>query len=141
MPSAPSTPPARDRSLWWLVLAIFAGVFVAYAPALRAGFIWDDDAHVTAPALRSLHGLWLIWSAPGVTQQYYPLLHSAFWLEHRLWGDAPLGYHLVNLVLHATAAFLFFLVLRRLAIAGAWLAALLFALHPLHVESVAWISE
>ena len=78
---------------------------------------------------------------PGATQQYYPLLHSAFWVEHRLWGDWTLPYHLVNILLHAAAAVMVALVLRRLAIPGAYLAAAIFALHPVHVESVAWITE
>lgn len=114
---------------------------VAYSPALRGGFLWDDDAHVTRPELQSWHGLYRIWFKPGATQQYYPLLHSAFWVEHRLWGDTTLGYHLVNLSLHFGAALLVGLILRRLAIPGAFLAAAIFALHPVHVESVAWISE
>ena len=122
-----------------------AAVLIAYVPALRGDFIWDDEAHVTRPALQSLDGLRRIWFDLGATQQYYPVLHSAFWLEHRLWGDLPAFYHSTNILLHAAAACLFALVLRRLlkpAIAGAaWLAALLFALHPACVESVAWISE
>ena len=122
-------------------LALVAAVWLAYLPVWRAGFIWDDDAHLTAPGLRTLTGLARIWTEPDVTQQYYPLLHSLFWIEHRLWGDNALGYHLANLTLHATAAYLFLLLLRRLAIPGAWLAAAIFALHPVHVESVAWISE
>ena len=121
--------------------AILIMVVVAYLPAVRGGFIWDDDAHVTKPELQSLHGLWRIWSEVGATQQYYPVLHSAFWLEHRLWGDAAAGYHLLNVLLHATAACLFVAVLRRLAVPGAWLAGMIFALHPVCVESVAWISE
>ena len=96
---------------------------------------------MTRPELRSLAGLWRIWTDLGATQQYYPLLHSAFWLEHRFWGNAVLGYHLVNVVLHAACAWLLLLVLRRLQVAGALLAAAIFALHPVHVESVAWISE
>jgi protein O-mannosyl-transferase len=121
---------------------IFCATLLAYSPALRAGFIWDDNpGHVTTPELRSLDGLGRIWFEIGATQQYYPLLHSAFWLEHRLWGDAPFGYHLLNVLLHATAACLAGVALRRLAVPGAWLAALLFALHPVAVESVAWISE
>jgi len=103
--------------------------------------IWDDNAHITSPALQSLHGLWRIWFDLGATQQYYPLLHSAFWIEHRLWGDATLGYHLANLVEHSLAAFLAVLIVRRLALPGAWLAGFLFALHPVCVEAVAWMSE
>jgi len=122
------------------VLVVAAAV-LAYLPALSGGFIWNDSDYVTAPALRPLAGLAQIWTKPGATQQYYPLLHSAFWLEHRLWGDHPLGYHLLTLMLHAGAAVLFARVLRKLAVPGAWLAALLFALHPVHVESVAWITE
>jgi protein O-mannosyl-transferase len=121
--------------------AVAVVVLVAYWPALRGGLIWDDDAHLTASGLRSWSGLWRIWAEPGATQQYYPLLHTAFWLEHRLWGDAVIGYHLVNLAQHLVAAGLFALVLRRLAVPGALLAAAVFALHPVHVESVAWISE
>jgi Flp pilus assembly protein TadD len=93
------------------------------------------------PELRSIHGLWRIWTELGATQQYYPLLHSAFWLEHRLWGDSYLGYHLANVVFHSASACLLLLILRRLAVPGAMLAALIFALHPIAVESVAWISE
>jgi hypothetical protein len=66
---------------------LFLAALIAYAPALRGGLVWDDNMHVTGPDLQSLHGLWRIWFDLGATQQYYPLLHSAFWLEHRLWGD------------------------------------------------------
>jgi tetratricopeptide (TPR) repeat protein len=121
--------------------AIGAATVLAYWPALRSGLIWNDPDYVTRPELRSLHGLARIWGEVGATEQYYPALHSAFWLEHRLWGDAPLGYHLANVLLHAAAACLFALVLRRLAVPGAWLGGLLFALHPVAAESVAWISE
>src|SRR5581483_7254210 len=121
--------------------AVFAVTLLAYWPALHGTLIWDDDMHVTRAGLRSLQGLWLIWSNPHATQQYYPLLHSAFWLEHRLWGDQTAGYHLLNILLHAADACLLALILRRLAVPGAWLAAFVFALHPVCVESVAWISE
>jgi tetratricopeptide (TPR) repeat protein len=129
--------------------AIFLAVLAAYLPAIRGGFVWDDDAHVTRAALRSADGLRRIWFEPGATQQYYPVLHSAFWLEHRIWGDSPLGYHLLNVLLHSTAACLVAFVLRQVwsgsrksePSAAAWLAAFLFALHPVCVESVAWISE
>jgi tetratricopeptide (TPR) repeat protein len=124
-----------------LGLAILAAMLAAYQPALRGGLLWDDDKHVTAPDLRSLHGLTRIWTDLGATQQYYPVAHTAFWIEHRLFGDATLGYHLVNIGLHAASALLLLVILRRLAVPGAALAAALFALHPVQVESVAWISE
>src|SRR6185295_2168260 len=132
---------ALDRPGWlWLALALMT--FVVYHPALHGNFIWDDQpGHVTKPELQSLAGLGRIWFEIGATQQYYPVLHSAFWLEHRLWGDAPFGYHLVNVLLHATAACLFGTILRRLKVPGAVLAAWVFALHTVCVESVAWITE
>ena len=114
---------------------------VAYYPAWHGGLLWDDDAHITRVDLRSFEGLWRIWFDVGATQQYYPVTHSAFWVLYRLFGDATLGYHLVNISLHATSAFLFAVILRRLAVPGAVLAAFIFALHPVHVESVAWITE
>jgi tetratricopeptide (TPR) repeat protein len=130
----------RRRLLAGMALIVLAA-FAAYAPVFQAGFIWNDSDYVTAPALRSWSGLWRIWSQVGATEQYYPFLHTAFWVEHRLWGDAPLGYHLLNVALHATSAVLLLVLLRRMRIPGAWLAAMVFALHPVCVESVAWISE
>ncbi len=124
---------------------LVALVLACYWPALRGGELWDDAAHITRPDLRGWIGLARIWTAPGETQQYYPVLHSAFWVEHRLWGDATLGYHLANALEHAAACLLLALILRRLRPAvppGAeWIAAALFAVHPVCVESVAWISE
>lgn len=136
-----SSPPSRQPPGFLLGALLVCAVCTAYFPALTGGFVWDDAAHVTKPELRSLTGLARIWFELGATQQYYPVLHSAFWLEHRLWGDVPLGYHLANLAFHVTAACLFATLLRRLAIPGGWLAAFLFALHPVQVETVAWISE
>jgi tetratricopeptide (TPR) repeat protein len=120
---------------------IFFATVIAYVPALRGGMLWDDASHITRSELRSLPGLWRIWFDLGATQQYYPVLHTAFWLEHRMWGDSVLGYHLTNVILHAISACLVAMIVRRLAISGAWLAGLMFALHPVCVESVAWISE
>ncbi|HEX3728868.1 MAG TPA: tetratricopeptide repeat protein [Opitutaceae bacterium] len=135
-----ASPSLRARDLRRAALLLVATV-LAYLPALRGGLIIDDGQHLTAPELRSLAGLGRIWTSVGATHQYYPLLHSAFWLEHRLWGDAPLGYHLLNVLLHAACAGLLVLLLRRLAVPAAWLAGFLFALHPVNVESVAWIAE
>jgi hypothetical protein len=128
-------------------------LIAVYWPALQGGLLWNDPDYVTRPELRSLHGLYRIWLEPGATEQYYPLLHSAFWLEHRLWGDSSLGYHLVTLAWHAISCVLFGLVLARLAPRSeakgepgfprrsVGLAVALFAFHPVCVESVAWISE
>lgn len=139
----PSVPPAARHGLrnWLLAGLVVLATLAAYFPSLSGRLIWNDADYVTKPALRSFSGLGQIWTTPGATEQYYPLLHSAFWVQARLWGDDPLGYRVVNLCLHAGAAVLFALVLSRLAIPGAWLAALLFALHPVHAQSVAWIAE
>lgn len=125
----------------WLCALLFLLTLVAYSQSLTGTLLWDDAGHVTRADLRSCDGLFRIWFEPGATQQYYPLLHTFFWIEHALWGDATLGYHLANVAQHAGAACLLAILLRRLSVPGAWLAAGLFALHPVSVESVAWISE
>jgi Flp pilus assembly protein TadD len=108
----------------------------------HAGFIWDDDVYVTANSmLSSPGGLAQIWFDPSATVQYYPLVHTSFWLEYHLWGLNPLGYHIVNVLLHTLAAILLWRILVRLQAPGAWLAAGIFALHPVAVESVAWVTE
>jgi len=139
------SPPQDARTSRGSYAATAAGILpLALAcawPALTGEQVWDDNAHITRPALQSLGGLAQIWTSVHATQQYYPLLHSAFWVEHRLWGDATLGYHLLNVLLHAAAAFLVVVVLGKLGIPGARLAGVLFAVHPVSMESVAWISE
>jgi tetratricopeptide (TPR) repeat protein len=146
-----ASPSASNGSLGWLCdlwergwlkgLLLVAAILFAYQPAWHGEFIWDDDAHVTRPELRSLDGLARIWTQLSATQQYYPLVHSVFWVEHQLWGDWPMGYHLVNILLHAFSALLLVKVLQQLKIPWAWLGAAIFALHPVQVESVAWVSE
>lgn len=141
---APTKPRATgdfDRAFWILTAVIVPLAFIAYQPAWQGGFIWDDDAHITKQTLRSAAGLLRIWIEPGATQQYYPVVHSAFWLQFHAWGVEPLGYHLVNILLHAMSACLLAAVLRRIAVPGWWLAGAVFALHPVQVESVAWITE
>jgi hypothetical protein len=130
-----------DRRTLLIALLLLVATFAVYQPVWHAGFIWDDDRHITQPALRSLDGLARIWFQLGATQQYYPLVHSFFWMEYKLWGDTPLGYHLINVLLHVVSSLLLVKILRQLKIPGAWLAAALFALHPVEVESVAWVSE
>ena len=132
---------ARTRSSPLEPIALLIVTLAAYYPAWHGGVLWDDNAHLTRPELQSTAGLWRVWFDIGATQQYYPVTHSAFWLMHRLWGDATVGYHLVNIVLHTLSASLVAVILRRLAVPGALLAAVLFALHPIQVESVAWMTE
>ena len=130
----------RRDAAW--ALALVALVAVAYLPAFSSGYVWDDDAHVTAsPALSDLRGLVAIWTTLDATPQYYPLTHTTFWIERRLWGLDPAGYHAVNVALHAGAALALWRLLVLLGVPGAWLASAVFALHPVHVESVAWITE
>jgi tetratricopeptide (TPR) repeat protein len=121
---------------------IAAAAMLCYARSLWCGWIWDDDFYVwNNPALKTPGGIFDIWFRPLSIPQYYPLVHTTYWLEYRLWGDWPAGYHAVNVFLHAGNAVLLWLVLRRLAVPAAWLGALLFAVHPLGVESVAWVTE
>lgn len=125
-----------------LVWAAFAlTLLVVYGPALTGGLLWDDPDFVPKPAMRGFDGLVRIWFEHGAIKQYYPLTYSAFWLQHRLWGDATLGYHVVNVLLHALNAALVWRILGELRVPGALAAAALFAFHPVHVESVAWICE
>ena len=114
---------------------------VVYLPALRCGFIWDDDDHFTQnPAMTSANGLVRIWSSLAVSR-YYPLTLTTFWVERHLWGLRPEPYHAVNIVLQAANAVLLWTLLQRLRIPGAWFAAALWAVHPVGVESVAWVTE
>jgi protein O-mannosyl-transferase len=122
--------------------AIVVAVAWAYWPAMTGEFLWDDALHVKGnPALRDASGLARIWLHPGDSPQYYPLLHTSFWIDYQLWRFDTLGYHLVNVALHVANAILLALVLGRVGVRGALVAAALFALHPVHAESVAWISE
>jgi len=131
----------RARAILWGIL-ILALAATAYAPALRGDFVWDDDDYVTDnPTLTNLDGLRRIWLEFGATPQYYPLVYTTFWIEYHIWQLHPFGYHLTNVLLHMVNALLLWAILRRLAVPGAWLAAAIFAVHPVHVESVAWITE
>ncbi len=128
---------------WRWAGLLTALVFVAYFPILQtAGWIWDDgDYIVNNPLLHSLEGLRRIWSDPSATPQYYPIVHSTFWFEFQLWGLKPVGFHSVNILLMVGVALLFWRLLLCLHLPGAWWIAALFAVHPNHVESVAWVTE
>ena len=122
---------------------IVAAVLVVYIPVWQAGFIWDDDQYVTKNVtLRDGAGLKRIWLDIGATPQYYPLVFTTFWVERQMWGVThPAGYHITNVLLHAANAVLVWIALSRLKVPGAWLGAMLFAICPVHVESVAWVTE
>lgn len=132
---------SAGRSTAALYALLLGAVALAYHPVWHGGLIWDDIGHLTAPRLQSVAGLQRIWFEFGATQQYYPVVHSAFWVFHHLWAEQTIGYHLTNIALHATSALLLVIALRRLGVEGAEIAGVLFALHPVQVESVAWISE
>jgi Tfp pilus assembly protein PilF len=132
---------SRDRAIL-ICLLLVAALVIAYLPAIRGGFIWDDDDFVTKNAtLRDLHGLYRIWFQIGATLQYYPLVYSTFWIENHVWGLNPVYFHVANVLLHGLGSFLLWRVLSELEIRGARLTALVFAFHPVCVESVAWITE
>ena len=142
-PLTVATSYARQDVLAFLVLGLL--VVVSYLPAmLWGGFVWDDRIITNAEPVQEVSGLWQIWFSPsaiGEEGHYWPLVYTTFWLEHKLWGYAPAGYHVVNVLLHLANVLLLWHLLRRLAVPGAWVVAAVFAVHPLHVESVAWVIE
>jgi len=133
-------PPSWFRSDWFWGLTLILFVILAYAPIWHAGFIWDDDIILTAnPCIVGPLGLKEIWTTSAA--DICPLALTTFWVEHALWGLGPLPYHLVNVLMHGVCAVLLWRVLRSLRVQGAWLGASLWALHPVEVDSVAWITE
>ena len=126
---------------WFFCLILAVITLLAYQPAWHGDLLWDDEGNIASRDIRSLDGLRRIWFVPRTTQQYYPLLFTSYWVQQRLWGDSPTGYHLLNILLHIGCAVLVLKILRRLQIPGAELATIIFALHPVNVETVAWIAE
>lgn len=152
MPQQPRTLPApafrphrardADRLRSWLgCAALLLACFAVYAPALGGGFVWDDDLHLLDNPVLGENGLYRIWLTRPEKINYWPLTFTTYWIEHQLWGLDPLGYHVVNLLIHVANALLVWSILRRLGIPCAWLASLVFAVHPVNVESVAWIAQ
>src|SRR5215471_1595902 len=133
--------PPRSRALIFAVV-LAAVTILAYRPAWHGGFLWDDDDYIiNNELLTAPHGWQRIWFSLDSPSQYFPLTYSTFRVERALWGLNTTGYHWVNLLLHVGNALLVWAVLARLGVPGSWLAAAIFALHPVQVESVAWITE
>ncbi|HEX5489629.1 MAG TPA: tetratricopeptide repeat protein [Candidatus Udaeobacter sp.] len=126
---------------WGFCLILAVVTLMAYNPAWHGQLLWDDDNCSTPPELRSVDGLKRIWFQPRATAQYYPLLYTSYWIQQRVWGDSPTGYHLINLLLHIGCVVMLLRILRFLRIPGAELAVIIWALHPVNVETVAWIAE
>ena len=132
---------ASPSSGWLLALLLVAAVVASYWPAVHGGFLFDDDALVSqSPIVHAADGLKRIWFTTEPID-YWPVTNSSFWVEWRLWGPHPTGYHLTNVLLHAASALLVWRVLRMLPVPGAFWGALLFAVHPMNVQSVAWIAQ
>lgn len=135
---------ARSSRMWRRLAGaalVVVVATVAYWPAMRGAFILDDGPLITEnPIVQAPDGLSRFWRTSEATD-YWPLTNTSFWLEWRLWGVNPTGYHVTNLILHIVAALLIWAILGKLIIPGAFLAALLFVVHPVNVESVAWISQ
>src|ERR1041384_661079 len=132
---------SRGRALIFAVVLTALTIFV-YRPAWHGGFLWDDDAYIINNELLTAADGWQrIWFSLDSPSQYFPLTYSTFRIEHALWGLNTTGYHWINLLLHVGNALLIWAVLARLKVPGSWLAAAIFALHPVQVESVAWITE
>lgn len=130
----------------WAVAALaFLAAVLVYLPTLDARFIWDDEYAISVnPLMQSLNGLWRIWTTVGQIPQevhYWPLTYSAFWLQWQCWGDWAPGFHLVNILLNGAIVVQIWRLARRIGLPGGWLIALLFALHPAHVEAVAWVTS
>ncbi|MCX7885640.1 MAG: tetratricopeptide repeat protein [Verrucomicrobiae bacterium] len=125
----------------WGAVALVALVVAAYAPSLRGPFLWDDGLNVTRNRLVTEAGnLRRIWFSTEPAD-YYPVTFTVFRLQWLCWGNNPRGYRVVNLLLHAVNALLLWKVFRRVGLARAWFGAALFALHPVNVATVAWVTE
>jgi tetratricopeptide (TPR) repeat protein len=131
---------SSDLSLYFGVVLV-AVTLLIYQPAWRGKPIMDDITHLVRPEDRSLEGLARLWFHPSTNQQYHPLVDTVFWIEDNLWSDSMLGYHVVNILLHASSAILLLKILQKLEIRGAWLATAIFAIHPVQVESVAHLVQ
>lgn len=144
--SSPASPPSGQPVPPWLLAAALALLAVLpFSPCLTAGFVWDDASLFRDAWLRRGSALFDIWlrphALPNREGHYWPMTYTALFFQHLLWGAGAMGYHAVSLLLHGANTVLAWLVLSRLGMRGAWFAAAIFAVHPVHVESVAWVIE
>jgi len=131
-----------------LASAVILLTFLAFSASFNGEFIDDDGMDIDyVSKLEGAQGLWKIWTDPETCSKlhteeyiYYPLFITSLWLDYTLWGDNTFFYHIFNTLLHALNSILIFFIVRRFSLAGGWLAALIFALHPVHVEAVAFIN-
>ena len=131
-----------DRRVLLGIVGIAVLTVVCYGPAFRAGFVFDDKLFTKDRAVMEWGDIWRIWFSPSYIElegHYWPVFYSTFWAEHKLWGFAPVGYHIVNVGLHLLNSLLVWRVMAKLRVRAGWLIAAVFAVHPVHVESVAWV--
>ncbi len=140
-PLEPLTSSLRGLGVPAGIAVVILAVFIAYFPAINGGFVLDDDDLLTAnDFIKAPDGLYRFWLTTKASD-YWPVTNATFWIEWRLWEMHPAGYHVANLILHVIESLLVWIILRKLSIPGAFLAAIIFALHPVNVESVAWIAQ
>ena len=136
-----SVPAAVSFGVLTGVALLVATTFIAYLPSLSCGFIWDDDSYVTDNQfIKAADGLYKFWCTREPVD-YYPISNTMLWIEWRLWEMNATGYHTVSLIIHIIEALLIWVILRKLSIPGAFFAAMIFAVHPVNVEAVAWIAQ
>ena len=144
IPAVQSANPGRSAR--WLrvsagILLIAIAAFIVYFPSINGDFILDDDGMLTDNLIiKASDGLFRFWCTTEAFD-YWPLSNSTLWIEWRLWRMNPTGYRVTNLILHVAEALLIWIILRKIAIPGAFLAAMIFTVHPVNVDSVAWISQ
>jgi protein O-mannosyl-transferase len=147
MSSAANTPSLQGTPLkfsrdFWAGLCLFVLVVLPFLPAIHGQYIWDDNNYLTEnAAVHAWNGLWTIWNPWIPINHFYPLTYTTFWVEYKLWGLNPVGYHLNNMLLQAASALVLWRTLKYLGFKAAWLAALVWAIHPIQVETVAWVTE
>jgi len=140
--AGPESTADLGRFILQTAVILLAGLWI-YSPAYHGDWLWDDDQLLTAnPTVQSgsFQGLAKLWFNPDGAD-YFPLSYTALWAQWPFFGPNSTGYHVTTILLHITAALLLWALLAKMRIPGAWLSGVLFAIHPICVESVAWVSE